>query len=686
MPDFLKNLFANSPFVPHGHCYLWKSGLVGLHIVSDSLIALAYYSIPVMLVYFVRKRRDLPFDWIFLMFGAFIVACGTTHVMEIWTLWYPTYWLSGSIKFITAFVSVSTAVELVSLIPKALAFPSPAQIEAANIALENEIIERQRAEEALQKEQEFLRVLLDNLEAGIVACDAQGVLTLFNRATARFHGLPEQALPAEQWAQHYSLYLANGKTSMKKEDVPLFRALQGESVSNVEMMIVPKHGTARTLLASGQTLFDRQGKKLGAVAVMHDITERKRAEEQIRTLNAELEQRVNERTAELRSSNEKLKSEIAERKRAEEALRESEEQLRLITDALPVLISYVDSEQRYRFNNKAYEQWFGHSRKEITGQHLRQVLGEMAYQTIEDYVKAALSGQEVSYESLVPYKDGGTRYIHGNCLPQFGEQGEIKGYIALISDITERKRTESEIHQLNAQLEQRVMERTAQLTAANKELETFSYSVSHDLRAPLRSIDGFSRALLEDYSDKLDKRGQNYLQRVLAATQRMGQLIDDLLNLSKVTRSQMRCEPVALSALAQLIATELQNTQPQRQVEFVIAPELVATGDVRLLRIVLENLLGNAWKFTGKKTRARIEFGLTEHEDTVAYFVRDDGSGFDMTYVDKLFGAFQRLHAMTEFEGTGVGLATVQRIIHRHGGHVWAEGAIEQGATFYFTL
>jgi PAS domain S-box-containing protein len=686
MPEFLTNFFLTKQFIPHGHCYLWKPGLVGLHIISDSLIALAYYSIPVMLVYLLYKRRDVPFPEIFLMFGAFIVACGTTHIMEVWTLWHPTYWLSGAIKAITAIISLYTAWELVPLLPKVLALPSPAQLRAANLALENEILERQRAEQALQKEQEFLKVLLNNVEAGIVACDAQGVLTVFNQATRKFHGLPEQPLPADQWAQYYDLYLPDGKTEMKKEDVPLFRALQEECVSNVEMMIVPKQGTARTLLASGQTLFDRQGKKLGAVVVMHDITERKRAEEQIRSLNAKLEQRVNERTAELRSSNEKLKSEITERLRAEEALRESEEQLRLITDALPVLISYVDSEQCYRFNNRAYEQWFGYSRKEITGQHLRKVLGESAYQTIEGYVKAALSGQEVTYESIVPYKDGGTRYINGNCLPHFGEQGEVKGYIALISDISSRKRAESEIHQLNTQLEQRVMERTAQLTAANEELETFSYSVSHDLRAPLRSIDGFSQALLEGYNDKLDERGQNYLQRVLAATQRMGQLIDDLLNLSKVTRSQMRCEPVALSALAQLIATELLNTQPQRQVEFVIAPELVANGDTRLLRIVLENLLGNAWKFTGKKNRARIEFGLTEHEDTVAYFVRDDGSGFDMTYVDKLFGAFQRLHAMTEFEGTGIGLATVQRIIHRHGGRVWAEGAIEQGATFYFTL
>ncbi|MEH1942110.1 MAG: CHASE3 domain-containing protein [Nostoc sp.] len=256
----------------------------------------------------------------------------------------------------------------------------------------------------------------------------------------------------------------------------------------------------------------------------------------------------------------------------------------------------------------------------------------------------------------------------------------------LQTEINERTKAESEILRLNVQLEQRVAERTAQLEATNKEMEAFSYSVSHDLRAPLRSIDGFSQALLEDYADKLDVLGQNYLQRVRAATQRMAQLIDDLLNLSRLTRSEMRWEEVDLSALAEAIATELQKTEPERQVEFAIAPGLVTNGDAHLLRIVLENLLGNAWKFTGKHQRARIEFGVLQQDDTHVYFVRDDGTGFDMAYIDKLFGAFQRLHAMTEFEGTGIGLATVQRIVHRHGGRVWAESAVEQGATFYFTL
>ena len=228
--------------------------------------------------------------------------------------------------------------------------------------------------------------------------------------------------------------------------------------------------------------------------------------------------------------------------------------------------------------------------------------------------------------------------------------------------------------------------RTREVETVNKELEAFAYSVSHDLRAPLRSMDGFSQVLLEDYADELDEQGKDHLQRVRAASQKMGQLIDDLLRLSRVTRAEMRRETVDLSDLAQETVRALRQGEPERQVECVVQDGVTANGDPDLLRIVLENLLGNAWKFTGKGPGAKIEFGSAEHEGEAVYFVRDDGVGFDMAYVDKLFGAFQRLHSTADFAGTGIGLATVQRIVRRHGGQVWAEGAVEKGATFYFTL
>jgi len=254
---------------------------------------------------------------------------------------------------------------------------------------------------------------------------------------------------------------------------------------------------------------------------------------------------------------------------------------------------------------------------------------------------------------------------------EYDEAGRPSAFLGHRLDITARRHAEETLR-----------EREAGLDAANKELEAFSYSVSHDLRAPLRSIDGFSQALIEEYEDRLDGAGKSYLQRVRAATQRMGVLIDDLLNLSRVTRAPLRRARVNLSALAQSIVEDLRHAQPERAVEFVIAPGLDDDCDTNLIRIVLENLLGNAWKFTSRHAAARIEFGC----EGETYFVRDDGAGFDATYKAKLFGAFQRLHNVHEFSGTGIGLATVQRIIRRHGGRVVADGAPEKGATFSFTL
>jgi signal transduction histidine kinase len=234
--------------------------------------------------------------------------------------------------------------------------------------------------------------------------------------------------------------------------------------------------------------------------------------------------------------------------------------------------------------------------------------------------------------------------------------------------------------------ERQLHNRAVQLEQSNKELEAFAYSVSHDLRAPLRSIDGFSQVLLEDYNDKLDASGKNYLQRVRAAAQRMGELIDDLLVLSRVTRYEMKHEKVDLSALAREVTDELQKAQPERKVTSIIAGSLTANGDTNLLRIATTNLLDNAWKFTGKHPDARIEFGAIQKDGETVYFVRDDGVGFDMKYADKLFTPFQRLHTASEFPGTGIGLAIVQRIVHRHGGKIWVESKIEKGTTVYFTL
>jgi signal transduction histidine kinase len=257
---------------------------------------------------------------------------------------------------------------------------------------------------------------------------------------------------------------------------------------------------------------------------------------------------------------------------------------------------------------------------------------------------------------------------------------------ALQTEVDRRTRAQAELQRYRGRLEDMVEERTAEMAAAIRELEAFSYSVSHDLRGPLRGIDGFSLILLEDYGERLDDAGREHLRRIRAGTQRLGKIIDDLLQLARVTRTNLEPGPVDLSVIAADVVTRLRERHPERTVAVDIQPNLIAFGNRDLLATALENLLGNAWKYTGKRDDARIAFGGCERDRQTIYFVRDNGAGFEMQYADKLFSAFQRLHHPRDFDGTGIGLATVQRIIHRHGGRVWAEAAPEQGATFYFTL
>ncbi|MBK8899732.1 MAG: PAS domain S-box protein [Anaerolineaceae bacterium] len=370
--------------------------------------------------------------------------------------------------------------------------------------------------------------------------------------------------------------------------------------------------------------------------------------------------------------------------------RQSDQQFRLAVEASPGAIILVNQAGKITLVNAQAETLFGYTREELLGKKVEMLVPEQFnahhVQDRDAFFAAPTARPMGAGRDLYGRrKDGRQVPVEIGLNPIQTNEGRF--VLASIIDITERKQAEAEIHKMNRELEQRVAERTAQLQVANKELKAFAYSVSHDLRAPLRSIDGFSLALLEDYADSLNDEAQNYLQRVRAASQRMAQLIDDLLALSRLTHSELRPETVDLSGMVQTIAAELQLTEPERNVTFVIAPAAAVKADVPLLRVALENLLNNAWKFTARHASACIEFGLEKRPSgETIYFVRDDGAGFDMTYIDKLFGAFQRLHTPAEFPGTGIGLATVLRIIHRHGGQIWAEGAVEHGATFYFTL
>jgi PAS domain S-box-containing protein len=333
--------------------------------------------------------------------------------------------------------------------------------------------------------------------------------------------------------------------------------------------------------------------------------------------------------------------------------------------------------------NRGAEKLYGYTAGEIIGQSVFLLSPQDRLKEAASFLHRVRRGERVeNHETVRVHKDGRRIDVSVTMSPIMDASGRVIGASTIARDITERKRTEEKIRELNASLERRVSE----LVAANKELESFSYSVSHDLRAPLRAMDGFSQALLEDYADELVPEAKRYLQHVREASQRMDYLVNGILDLSRTARSEMQRTTVDMSALAETIALELKQAHPERRVEFVAAPRVVVNADGTLLRSALENLLGNAWKFTSQHARARIELGTMQQDGGTVYFVRDDGAGFDPAYANKLFGPFQRLHSPAEFPGTGIGLAIVQRIIERHGGRIWAEGYVELGATFFFTL
>lgn len=366
-----------------------------------------------------------------------------------------------------------------------------------------------------------------------------------------------------------------------------------------------------------------------------------------------------------------------ERLRREEELRHANQFLDAVIENIPVSVFLKDTERfAYHRLNRAGETVLGQPRAEVIGKTDDDLFPPEQAERFRRADRQVLQGEECVEVWEQPVETpSGTRWLHTRNVPLRGENDAVRFVLGIGVDVTERKRVEEALRSAKELAE-----------AANRELESFSYAVSHDLRAPLRGIDGFSLALLEDCGERLDEQGRKHLERIRAAACQMGKLIDDLLGLAQVTRTEIHREAVDLSAMAHAVARELQHAEPERRVEWRIMPSVVAEGDPDLLRVVLVNLLGNAWKFTGKQPRAQIEFGRSPDDAQGNYFVRDNGAGFEMDYAAKLFVPFQRLHQAAEFPGTGIGLATVQRIVRRHGGRIWAEGAPGQGATFFFTL
>ncbi|NMO14237.1 PAS domain S-box protein [Pyxidicoccus fallax] len=386
----------------------------------------------------------------------------------------------------------------------------------------------------------------------------------------------------------------------------------------------------------------------------------------------------------------KVTRDLTERKRSEEALDAQRENFELLVQSVrDYAIFMLDPEGRIVSWNEGARRLKGYEAPEIIGQHFSRFYMEEDRKRGHPAEELEIAIREGRYrEEGWRIRKDGSRFWADVTITALFKDGVLKGFAKVTRDLTDRMKQEQALQQANLDLERRVQERTAELQVVNAELESFSYSVSHDLRAPLRAISGFSRVLLEDYSagQPLDEEGLRYLERISAGGQRMADLIDDLLKLSRVTRAPCRRVPVDLADLAREVVEGLSRQTPERAVRVTLTPTARALGDPHLLRQVLENLLGNAWKFTGRTPDPSIEFGTQEKNGERLFFVRDNGAGFDMAHAGKLFTAFHRLHEASDFEGTGIGLATVQRIIHRHGGRIWAESQPGQGATFWFTV
>ncbi|EPX60728.1 multi-sensor signal transduction histidine kinase [Cystobacter fuscus DSM 2262] len=504
--------------------------------------------------------------------------------------------------------------------------------------------------EGLFQHPALLRALVDTLSERVMVSDATGRIIYFSPSALEFQGLGLKSMTQEEWYQHFRFSDPDTRAPVPPERLPVNRALRGEEAPFIDLFVQADHlPTGYYVRVSTRTVRDGQGRLLGVLLFLRDIAQERRAQ--------------------------------AEQRR-------TEQRFHLIVEAAQEGIWMLDSAGRTTYANHYMARMLGYTVEEMLGQHVLAFVDADSHRQVTLNLERRMQGYSSVHDMALRHKDGRSIWTMLSSNPLRDEEGRYTGALATVTDITQRREAEQQVRRLNEELERRIAERTAQLEFSNRELEAFAYSVAHDLRAPLRAISTFSLALSEDCPGQLDATGEDYLQRIRGAAQRMSELIDGILTLSRVTSTGLQETDVSLSALARATAEQLQRGQPERTVHLRIQEGLVDRGDARMLRSVLENLLGNAWKFTRESPRAEIEFGALPGEGGPGrvYFVRDNGAGFDMGYQSRLFGVFQRLHGPQEFEGNGVGLATVRRIIQRHGGRVWGEGRVGQGATFFFTL
>ncbi len=688
--EFLTSFFSSGSFIPHGHCYLWKPELVWLHIISDSLIAIAYYSIPLTLIYFVQKREDLPFDWIFLLFGTFIVSCGTTHIMEVWTLWHPTYWLSGFLKALTALVSVYTAIALVQIIPKALALPSPPQLEAANRQLQTEIVERKQAEASVvklnaqleqrvkqrtaeleaayqlaQDSYNLLQTIIEATPDPIFVKNLQGYYLLMNSPGARLFNKSVEEIIGKDDSLLFPPKLC---ATVKANDRRIITS--GKSEILEEAVIV--QGEQRTYLSSKSVYRDSEGNILGLVGFAKDITHLKQVET---------------------------------------ALRDSEARLRQFIEDVPVAVAMFDSEMRY----------LATSRRWLTDYQLEEnVIGRSHYEVfpnIPEYWKEVhqrcLAGVvEKCEEDTLLRADGTMDWLRWEIHPWRNSAacaGNVCGIILFTEIINDRKQAQQQLQKAKEDLERRVEERTADLKQANEQLRGLEAdlrqalaqekelselksriitTISHEYRTPLTTI-ASSAELLEVYRHKWDEAKQlKHFQRIQAKVKHMTALVNDVLFINNVEFEKLEFNP-ALMNLVSFFGEILDELQPsisdKHSLTFTHKGNCTqAYFDEKLLRQILTNLLSNAIKYSpdGGKVQVR----LTCEDNEVIFQVQDEGIGIPDTEQQNLFESFHRASNVGTIPGTGLGLAIVKKSVELHGGQIAVKSVVGVGTTFTVIL
>jgi PAS domain S-box-containing protein len=799
--EFFKHVLSPD-FMPHGCCYLWGPRIVWLHVISDGLITLSYYCIPAVLIYFIRKNRDIPFHRIFWMFGTFILACGTTHLMEIWNVWHGSYLLAGAVKGITAAVSVITVAMLIPLVPRVISLPGRIHLQEANRKLDQDITERERAMDVRRR----LAAVVESSDDAIISKTLEGTITAWNPGAEKLFGYSSSEAVGKPMRMLFP------SECMNEESDILARIGCGERVDHFESVWVRKDSKKISVSATVSPIKDRSGAIVGASTIARDITERQQAEQTVKeslaTSKAALKELADQKFAldqhaivavtdvqgtityvnekfcvisqyskeELIGQNHRIlnsghhskeffqqmyntiadgkvwhgeiknrakdgsiywvdttivpfvggdgkprqyvaiRADITERKSAGEALaglalelsRQATElvrsqqaleaqtlMLQSVLDGISEGLVAADEEGKFVLWNPAAEKIVGLGAANVSSEEWTEHYGLFLPDTVTRFpaeqnpLARAIRGEASTAEMFVrnPALEKGV-WIEASASPLKNKDGAPRGGVVAFRDITQSRADEREIRKLNDELEQRVVERTAQLETANKELEAFSYSVSHDLRAPLRHIGGFSKLLAEEFGSTLDPTAQHYLDRIQSGTQKMGLLVDELLALARVGRQALNRQAISLNSIVEEVIAILKPESEGRQVEWVISNLPLVQCDPVLVKQIFQNLLANALKFTRGRAPSIIEISHRENTDDGqrVYMVRDNGIGFNMKYVDKLFGVFQRLHRAEDFEGTGVGLATAQRIVQKHGGRVWAEGEVDKGAAFYFTL